>query len=120
MDIKKRIEELVSILNQANDEYYLNDNPTLTDNEYDSLLDELFKLEDKYPEYILPNSPTHSVGTKVVSKLNKITHKTPMMSLQDVFNEGEIIDFFNRVNKEAPNNKRLAILLFMILTSFHY
>ena len=110
MNIEKRIKELVATLNKANEEYYLLDNPTLTDNEYDSLLDELFKLEREYPEYILPESPTHSVGTKVVSKLNKITHKTPMMSLQDVFNEAEIIDFFNRVNKEAPNNEYICEL----------
>ena len=110
MDIKKRITELVNILNQANEEYYLNDNPTLTDNEYDSLLDELFKLEKEHPEFILPNSPTHTVGTKVVSKLNKITHKTPMMSLQDVFNESEIIDFFNRVDKESPNTEYICEL----------
>lgn len=110
MDNKKRIEELVNILNVANKEYYLNDNPTLTDNEYDSLLDELFKLEEKYPEYILPESPTHSVGTKIVSKLEKIRHKTGMMSLQDVFNETEIVDFFNRVSKEAPDSEYICEL----------
>ena len=84
MDIKNRITELVNILNQANEEYYLNDNPTLTDNEYDSLLDELFKLEKEHPEFILPNSPTHTVGTKVVSKLNKITHKAFLIILKSV------------------------------------
>lgn len=101
--MKERIEYLVEVLNKANEEYYLNDNPTLTDNEYDSLLDELFCLEKDYPELVLSNSPTHHVGTKVVSKLEKIKHKTGMMSISDVFNEEEIIDFFNRVEKDYPN-----------------
>lgn len=52
-NIKERIEYLCSVLNKANVEYYVNDNPTLTDNEYDSLMDELIKLENEYPEYKL-------------------------------------------------------------------
>ena len=80
MDAKSRIEELVNILNEANKQYYLDDNPTLTDNEYDSLLMELFKLEEENPEYVLPESPTHSVGTKVLDAFEKIRHQTPMFS----------------------------------------
>ena len=86
MNPKERIEELVKILNQANVEYYLNDNPTLTDNEYDSMLMELFRLEAEYPEYKLPESPTTNVGTKILDQFEKITHATPMFSLADVFN----------------------------------
>ena len=67
-DIKDRIKYLVDILNKANIEYYINDNPTLTDNEFDSLLDELIKLEEKYPELKLEDSPTSKVGTKVISE----------------------------------------------------
>ena len=71
MNPKERIEELVKKLNQANVEYYLHDNPTLTDNEYDSLLMELFRLEDEYPEYKLPESPTQNVGTKIKAKTHE-------------------------------------------------
>lgn len=103
MNPKERIEQLVETLNQANVEYYLHDNPTLTDNEYDSLLMELFRLEDEYPEFKLPESPTQNVGTQVLDSFNKITHATPMFSLADVFNEEEIEAFVNRVEKEVEN-----------------
>lgn len=103
MSPKERIAELVQKLNQANVEYYLHDNPTLTDNEYDSLLMELFRLEDEYPEYKLPESPTQNVGTKILDAFDKITHGTPMFSLADVFNEEEIEAFVNRVKKEIDN-----------------
>lgn len=103
MNPKERIEELVSTLNRANVEYYLHDNPTLTDNEYDSLLMELFKLEEEYPEYKLPESPTSSVGTKILDSFDKITHGTPMFSLADVFNEDEVEAFVTRVEKEIKN-----------------
>ena len=103
MNPKERIEELVKTLNQANVEYYLNDNPTLTDNEYDSMLMELFRLEEEYPEYKLPESPTTNVGTKILDQFEKITHQTPMFSLADVFNEDEVEAFVKRVEKEIEN-----------------
>ena len=103
MNPKNRIQELVKTLNQANIEYYLHDNPTLTDNEYDSLLMELFRLEEQYPEYKLPESPTTSVGTKILDSFDKITHGTPMFSLADVFNEEEVEAFVTRVEKEISN-----------------
>lgn len=103
MNPKERIALLVKQLNQANVEYYLNDNPTLTDNEYDSLLMELFRLEEEYPEYKLLESPTQNVGTKILDNFEKITHGTPMFSLADVFNEDEIESFVNRVKKEVEN-----------------
>lgn len=103
MNPKERISYLVEKLNEANVEYYLNDNPKMTDNEYDSLLMELFRLEAEYPEYKLPESPTESVGTKILDSFAKITHATPMFSLADVFNEDEVEAFVNRVEKEIPN-----------------
>ena len=103
MDIKGRIKYLVDILNEANVEYYVNDNPTLTDNEFDSLLDELIKLEEKYPEYKLDNSPTSKVGTTVISEFKKVSHKTPMFSLGDVFNEEEVLSFCKKIEKEVDS-----------------
>ena len=101
--MQERINYLVETLNKANEEYYLNDNPFLSDNEYDSLLNELFQLEEEYPEFILPNSPTHKIGTEVISEFKKVTHNTPMFSLSNVFNEEEIRDFSNRIKKEFLN-----------------
>ena len=103
MEPRERIEYLVDLLNKANIEYYINDNPSMTDNEFDSLLDELIKLEEKYPEYKLDNSPTSKVGTTVISEFKKITHPTPMFSLADVFNEDEVRSFGNRIAKEIDN-----------------
>ncbi len=101
--MQERIKELVEILNRANVEYYMNDDPFLSDNEYDSLLNELIKLEEEHPEFILPDSPTQKVATKVISEFQKVTHDTPMFSLSNVFNENEIRDFSNKITKEFPN-----------------
>ena len=101
--MEERIKYLCEVLNQANMEYYVNDNPTLTDNEYDSLMDELIKLEEKYPEYKQKNSPTQKVGNTVISAFRKVAHPTPMISLADVFNEEEVKAFDERIRKEISN-----------------
>lgn len=100
-NIPERIKYLCEVLNKANVEYYVNDNPTLTDNEYDSLMDELIKLEKDYPEYKLNNSPTSKVGNEVIAEFKKVTHPTPMFSLADVFNYDEVRDFDAKVRKEV-------------------
>lgn len=99
MNAKERIEELVKILNEANYNYYVLDKPTITDQEYDKYLRELINLEEKYPEYILVNSPSKRVGGEVVDKFSKITHKIPMLSLGNVFNEEEVRDFDTKIKK---------------------
>ena len=100
-NVPERIKYLCKVLNKANVEYYVNDNPTLTDNEYDSLMDELIKLEKDYPEYKLNNSPTSKVGNEVIAEFKKVTHPTPMFSLADVFNYDEVRDFDAKVRKEV-------------------
>ena len=100
-NIPERIKYLCEVLNKANVEYYVNDNPTLTDNEYDSLMDELIKLEKDYPEYKLNNSPTSKVGNEVIAEFKKVTHPTTMFSLADVFNYDEVRDFDAKVRKEV-------------------
>lgn len=102
-DNKTRVKELVSILNEANYKYYVLDNPSLTDQEFDSLYRELEDLETKYPELILPESPTQKVGSIVIDKFEKVKHKIPMMSLSDVFNFDEVKDFDGRIKKENIN-----------------
>ena len=95
--MKERIEYLVNLLNEANYNYYVLDNPTITDQEYDKYLKELEKLEDEYPEYKSDASPSQRVGGKVLSKFGKIKHDKPMLSLPDVFNEEEIENFYNKI-----------------------
>jgi len=103
MDPKARIEELVKILNEANYNYHVLDNPTITDQEYDKYLRELVNLEEKYPEFVLFDSPTHRVGGEVLDKFSKITHKIPMLSLGNVFNEDEVRDFDAKIKKMGIN-----------------
>ena len=95
--MKERIEYLVNLLNEANYNYYVLDNPTITDQEYDKYLKELEKLEDEYPEYKSDASPTQRVGGQVISKFEKVKHDKPMLSLPDVFNEEEIESFYNKI-----------------------
>ena len=102
-DAKKRIKELTEIINQANYEYYNLDNPTITDQEYDKYLRELINLEEKYPEFADPNSPTKRVGGEAIDKFNKVAHAIPMISLANVFNEEEIRDFDKRIRNAGLN-----------------
>lgn len=99
-NIKKRIDELIKIIEKANREYYLEDNPTLTDQEYDRYMGELISLENRYPKLKRKDSPTVHVGTKVQDKFNKVTHKISMLSLGNVFNEDEVRLFDERIQKE--------------------
>lgn len=101
MDIKKRVEELTNILNDANYKYYVLDEPTITDQEYDKYLRELEELEQKYKEFARDDSPTKRVGGEVLDSFKKVTHKIPMMSLSDVFSESEVVNFDERIKKEG-------------------
>lgn len=99
-----RYNELVELINKANYEYHVLDNPeTLTDEEYDNYLRELYKIEEEHPEYIREDSPTHKIGGVILDKFEKVTHNIPMMSLADVFNEDEIREFDARIKKEGIN-----------------
>ena len=100
MNVEKRIDELVKIINEADYNYHTLDNPTISDQEYDKYIRELFDLEKEYPEFVREDSPTQRVGSKVLDSFNKITHKIPMMSLSNVFNEEEVRSFDERIKKE--------------------
>ena len=101
MDVKKRIDELVLLLNKYNHEYYVLDKPSVSDMEYDRLMQELISLEEEYPMYVNSSSPTSRVGSDVVSSFAKVRHKMPMLSLGNVFNEDEIVKFDERIRKEG-------------------
>ena len=103
MNIKLRIEELVNKINNWNYEYYILDNPTVSDQEYDSAFKELEKLEQNYPEYIKEDSPTKRVGSSILEKFEKVKHSIPLLSLSDAFSESELRDFDSRIIKEGIN-----------------
>ncbi len=102
-NIKLRMDELINIINDASIKYYVDDNPSITDQEYDDYYNELLKLEEKYPNLKRSDSPTLRVGGKVVDKFEKVTHETPMLSFDDIFNEDEIVLFDERIKKTCPN-----------------
>ena len=99
MNIEKRMDELISIINKASYEYYVLDTPTITDQEYDDAYTELQRLENKYPELKREDSPTNRVGGEAIDKFQKVTHRTPMLSFDDIFNEEEIMLFDERIKK---------------------
>ncbi len=100
--MKNRMSELVTLLNRYAHEYYTKDTPSVSDSEYDQLYRELVSLEDKYPNDILPDSPTHRVGGKVLDGFEKYQHQYPLYSLQDAFSRAELEAFDERVRKEFP------------------
>lgn len=96
---KERIEELTKILNEYNYQYYVLDNPTVSDFEYDRLMEELQLLERKRPELKSRVSPTNRVGGMIAKGFQKVVHEKYMLSISDVFNEDELYDFDSTVRK---------------------
>ncbi len=100
--MKERIKQLTDLLNVANHQYYVLDNPQMPDFEYDMLLRELENLEAEYPQFALPESPTKRVGGEALSKFEKVVHTVPLMSLQDVFSLDELDDFLQKILDQYP------------------
>lgn len=96
-DVKKRVEKLHDLLNQYSYEYYVQDNPSVPDSEYDKLLHELIEIEEKYPEFKSTDSPTVRVGGEAQSSFEKVNHDTPMLSLGNAFNEEDLRKFDQRI-----------------------
>ena len=105
MEAKERIEQLTEILNNANYRYYVMDDPTMPDFEYDRLLRELEDLERENPALAKPDSPTQRVGGEAISKFEKVTHTVPLMSLQDVFSLEELEEFLSKILENYPNTE---------------
>lgn len=102
--VQEEISKLVSLLNKYSYDYYVEDNPQISDTEYDTLYKQLEKLEENHPEYILENSPTQRVGDRVLDEFEKITHKVPMLSLSNTFSTEDLRDFDARVSKLVPGH----------------
>jgi DNA ligase (NAD+) len=95
----KRIEELRRLIEYHNYKYYVEDSPEISDREFDELLEELKQLEEKYPQHASPDSPTQKVGGQPISQFRTVTHRIPMLSIDNTYNEGELREFDNRVRK---------------------
>ncbi len=105
MSPKERAQEITKLLEQYNYEYYVLDNPSVPDSEYDRLMNELIMIEKEHPELVTPFSPTQRVGGKVLSEFKKIQHKRMMLSLANAFNEDDLRDFDRKVRDVIGGDK---------------
>lgn len=101
--IKKKIDDLRKILKYHSDRYYNDDNPEIEDYEYDMMMRELKALEEEYPQFDSPDSPTKKVGGKADNSFAEVVHTVRMESLQDAFSKEEIFDFDKRVRESRAN-----------------
>ena len=96
---KNSINDLIKQINDHNYQYYVLDNPIISDYEYDSLMRELQSLEKKYPDLITPNSPTQRVGAAPLSAFDSIDHSIPMLSLENAMNSEELTKYYERTKR---------------------
>ena len=99
MDTKKKIDDLINKINYHSNKYYNDDNPEISDFEYDNLMKELIQIEEQYPELKRADSPSGRVGGKALDKFNQITHKIPMLSLSNAYSDLDLSDFDKRVRE---------------------
>ena len=95
----ERINELRSVIDEHNHQYYVLDNPLISDAEYDTLFRELENLEKSNPEYFSEHSPTQRVGSKPIESFDSVEHSTPMLSLSNAMDQGELKSFHERSKK---------------------
>ena len=96
-EAKKLLEELADKIERYNHAYYIEDNPLVSDAEYDQLFNTNLKLEQKFPHLILENSPSKKVGSKIANKFTKVRHQAPMLSLSNAFDKEDVRDFVERI-----------------------
>ncbi|ETQ99186.1 DNA ligase, NAD-dependent [Acinetobacter baumannii 99063] len=97
--------QLIQLIAKHNHAYYVMDQPTISDSEYDHLFHQLKALEEQYPELVQADSPTTKVGGQALSKFESVTHVVPMLSLGNVFNQEDLFAFARRVEERLPNQK---------------
>lgn len=105
MNPSERVEEITKLLEKYNYEYYVLDNPSVSDAEYDRLINELIMLETEHPELKSPYSPTQRVGGKVLDEFAKVTHKRMMLSLANAFNEDDLRNFDKKIRETLGKSK---------------
>ncbi|MCQ2318113.1 MAG: NAD-dependent DNA ligase LigA [Bacteroidales bacterium] len=102
-EARERIAELSVIIDNHNYNYYILSQPTISDYDFDMLMNELIKLEKKFPDLALPTSPTKRVGGDITNEFPTVKHRYPMLSLANSYNRDEIIDFINRTKKQLDD-----------------
>jgi DNA ligase (NAD+) len=102
-EAERRIHELRSVIAEHDRRYYMEAAPTISDREYDQLYRELRELEVEYPELATPDSPTRRVGGAPLESFHQVTHRTPMLSLDNTYSENEVADFFRRLERMVPD-----------------
>ena len=105
MNPKDRVKELTELLEKYNYEYYVLDNPSVSDAEYDRLMQELIAIEKEHPELLSPLSPSQRVGGQVQEEFKKVTHQRMMLSLANAFNEDDLYDFDRKVRDVIGGDK---------------
>ncbi|MDV7591968.1 NAD-dependent DNA ligase LigA [Acinetobacter baumannii] len=101
----EQMRQLIQLIAKHNHTYYVMDQPTISDSEYDHLFHQLKALEEQYPELVQADSPTTKVGGQALSKFESVTHVVPMLSLGNVFNKEDLFAFARRVEERLPNQK---------------
>ena len=109
-ELKQRLSELKAQIEEANYHYYGLDDPIMTDAEYDQLMRELLAIEKQHPEWVTSDSPSQRVGGYVASQFPKVRHREPLLSLDNAYNAGDLIDFDRRVRSVAPDAEYLVEL----------
>ena len=104
MDIRQQINKLRKLIEEHNHKYYVLDKPTVTDFEYDKLIDELTELESEYPQLFDVNSPTQNVGGQLMNSFESMNHDYPMLSLSNTYSNEELFDFEKRIKKLTDKN----------------
>ena len=105
MDIRKRMDELINLINKYNEAYYQNNESLISDLAFDQLLHELQKLENENPLFALSNSPTQKVGGTITKQFKSVTHRFPMLSLGNTYNENDLKEFDTRIKKALGDEK---------------
>ncbi|WP_209424243.1 NAD-dependent DNA ligase LigA [Anoxybacillus suryakundensis] len=120
-DVKKQMAELREQIEKHNYAYYVLDQPSISDAEYDELMRRLMELEEQYPQYKTPDSPSQRVGGAPLEAFKKVTHRVPMLSLSNAFNEGDLRDFDRRVRQEVGDVRYVCELkIDGLAVSLHY
>lgn len=109
MDIKTRMDELIDQINYHSNKYYNDDDPEISDYEYDNLMKELIKIEEENPQIKRADSPSSRVGGKPLDKFTQITHKIPMLSLSNAYSDKDLKDFDKRVRELADDSVEYVV-----------
>nr|Q31G89.1 RecName: Full=DNA ligase; AltName: Full=Polydeoxyribonucleotide synthase [NAD(+)] [Hydrogenovibrio crunogenus XCL-2] len=108
MQDQKAYQKLVESLNQHSYQYYVLDDPIISDPQYDVLYQKLLRIEDEHPDWILPESPSQRIGDEPLKEFHTVRHAVPMYSLDNAFEDDELKSFLKRIEEKLPDQKSLA------------